>query len=97
MRYAHPGLDRAAHLRIGSMVALLSFAVLAVFFVPFSIAPTSVPAKIAQDVLLSLVLLTGVTAVSDHRAQLVPIAIVNGVAIVVRWAAWFTGHDNRAT
>lgn len=93
MRYAHPGLDRAAHLRISSMVALLSFAVLAVFVVPFSISPTSVPAKVAQDVLLSLVLLTGVVAVSDHRTQLVPIAIVAGVAIVVRWAAWLLPPD----
>lgn len=93
MRHTHPGPVRAAHLRVVSMVALLSFAILAVFVVPFSIAPTSVPAKMTQDVLLSLVLLTGVVAVSDHRAQMVPIAIVAGVAIVIRWAAWLLPPD----
>ncbi|MGT2428719.1 hypothetical protein ACU4HD_08470 [Cupriavidus basilensis] len=81
------------------MVALLSFAVLAVFFVPFSIAPTSVPAKIAQDVLLSLVLLTGVTAVSgpprtvgaDRDRQRCGDSSPLGRMVLT------TGHDNRAT
>jgi hypothetical protein len=50
-----------------------------------SMAPTSFLAKIAQDVLLSLVLTSGVVAVSDHRVHLVPIAIVASIAILVRW------------
>lgn len=32
--------------------------------------------------------MSGVVAVSDYRAQLVPIAIVAGIAIVVRWTGW---------
>lgn len=88
MTHAHRVFDRAAHLRISSMAALLALAVLAVFVVPFIIAPTTVLAKIVQDVLLSLVLMSGVVAVSDYRAHLVPIAIVAGIAIVVRWTGW---------
>jgi hypothetical protein len=72
MRYALPELNCAAHLRNGSMVALLSLAVPAVFFVPFSVAPTSAPAKIAQDVLLSLVLLTGVESTMKRGHFLTP-------------------------
>jgi hypothetical protein len=89
MTHAHRWLDHAATLRIGSMAALLSLLVLSVFVVPFTIAPTGALARIAQDVLLSLILLSGVVAISDHRAQLVPIALVAGVAIVVRWTGWF--------
>jgi hypothetical protein len=85
MTHAHRVFDRAAHLPISSMAALLALAVLAVFVAPFTLAPTSFLAKIARDVLLSLVLTSGVVAVSDHRVHLVPIAIVASIAILVRW------------
>src|ERR1700761_597865 len=70
------------------MAALLAPAVLAVFVAPFTLTPTSFLAKIAEDVLLSLVLTSGVVAVSDHRVHLVPIAIVASIAILVRWTGW---------
>jgi len=89
MTRAHTWLDRFAHMPIGGMAALLCFAVLDVFVVPFTTVPDGVPVRIAHDVLLSLVLLSGVAAVSDHRAQMMMLALVAGVAIVVRWAAWF--------
>ena len=50
-------LDRFAHMPIGGMAALLCFAVLDVFVVPFTTVPDGVPVRIAHDVLLSLVLL----------------------------------------
>ena len=86
---AHRRLDRFAHMPIGAMATLLCFALLDVFVVPFTTVPDGVPVRLAHDVLLSLVLLSGVAAVSDHRAQMMMLALVAGVAIVVRWAAWF--------
>jgi hypothetical protein len=97
MTQGHRLFDRAANLRISSMAALLALAILAVFVVPFTIAPTSVLAKIAQDVLLSLVLISGVVAVSDYRAHLIPIAIVAGIAIVVRWTGWLLSGSGNST
>jgi hypothetical protein len=81
-------LDRAAQMRIGSMVALLLLLLINVFVVPFTVAPDGVFARIARDVLLSLILLSGVAAVSDHRLQFTVAALVAGVAILVRWSIW---------
>lgn len=88
MAHVHTWLDHLAHMRIGGMAALLCFAILDVFVVPFTSVPAGVPARIAHDVLLSLVLLSGVAAVSDHRAQKMLLALVAGVAIAVRWGTW---------
>ncbi|KDP89298.1 hypothetical protein CF70_009140 [Cupriavidus sp. SK-3] len=75
-------------LRGGSMVALLVLLLLLVFFVPFSVAPNSLHARLMRELLLSLILLTGVVAVSDRRLQFLIVALVAGAALLVRWAGW---------
>jgi hypothetical protein len=79
-------------LRIGSMTILLLLLVLNVFVVPFIVAPDSISAQVARDVLLSLILLSGVATVWGHRLQFVTIALVAAVAIVVRWTGWLIPH-----
>jgi hypothetical protein len=89
MAYARRWRDRTVQLRIGSMVALLVLLTLNVFVVPFTVPPDSVFARIVRDVLLSMILLSGVATVSDHHRLFVAIALVSGVAILVRWTGWF--------
>jgi len=89
MAYAQRWHDRKVQLRIGSMVALLVLLALNVFVVPFTVAPDSVFARIVRDVLLSMILISGVATVSDHHRLFAVIALVAGVAILVRWTGWF--------
>jgi hypothetical protein len=89
MAYAKRWRDRTVQLRIGSMVILLVLLALNVFVVPFTVAPNSVFARIARDVLLTMILLSGLATVSDHRRLFVATALVSGVAILVRWTGWF--------
>jgi hypothetical protein len=88
MAYAQRWRDRKVQLRIGSMVALLVLLALDVFVVPFTVAPDSAFARIVKDVLLSLILLSGVATVTEHHRLFVAIALVAGVAILVRWTGW---------
>jgi hypothetical protein len=81
--------EHSVQLRIGSMTVLLFLLVLNVFVVPFTVAPDSVFARVARDVLLSLILLSGLATVWGHRLQFVAIALVTSVAMVVRWTGWF--------
>jgi hypothetical protein len=80
--------DRNVRLRIDSMAVLLFLLVLNVFVVPFTVAPSSILARVARDVLLSLILVSGMTTVSDHRKQFLVIALVAIVAILIRWLGW---------
>ena len=80
--------EHAEQLRVGSMVALLVLLVLLVFVVPFSVAPNSLYARLMREVLMALILVTGVAAVSDRRLQFFVIALVAVAAILVRWAGW---------
>jgi hypothetical protein len=89
MAYAQKWHDRKVQLSIGSMVALLLLLALNVFVVPFSVAPDSVFARLVRDVLLSMILISGVATVSDHHRLFLVIALVAGVAIMVRWTGWF--------
>lgn len=88
MAFAQWWRDRTVQLRIGSMVALLVLLALDVFVVPFIVAPDSVFARIVRDLLLSMILMSGVATVSDHRRMFVAIALVAGAAILVRWTGW---------
>lgn len=88
MAYGQRWHDRNVQLRIGSMVLLLVLLALNVFVVPFTLAPDSAFARIVRDVLLSMILLSGVATVSDHHRLFVAIALVAGVAILVRWTGW---------
>jgi len=81
--------DRTVGQRIGSMAILLFLLLINVFVVPFTVAPDSLSARIIRDVLLSLILLSGAATAWDHRRQFVAIALVAGLAIVVRWTGLF--------
>jgi voltage-gated potassium channel Kch len=85
--------DRNGRLRIGSMTLLLWLLVLDVFVVPFALAPSSFLVRMARDVLLSLILLSGIAAVSDNRRQYVPVACAAGVAITIRCTSWILPLD----
>lgn len=85
--------DRTGRLRIGSMTLLLCLLVLDVFVVPFALAPDSLFVRTARDVLLSLILLSGIAAVSDHRRAYIVVALAAGMAILIRIASWFLPVD----
>ncbi len=85
--------DRTGRLRIGSMALLLCLLVLDVFVVPFALAPDSLSVRIARDVLLSLILLSGIAAVSDHRTEYIVVALVAGVTILIRCTSWLVPLD----
>jgi Ion channel len=85
--------DRTGRLRIGSMALLLCLLMLDVFVVPFALAPDSFLVRTARDVLLSLILLSGIAAVSDHRRQYLTVAVAAGVAIMIRFTAWLVPLD----
>jgi hypothetical protein len=93
MPHARRWRDRTKQLRIGSMAVLLALLVINVFVVPFTVAPESIWARTVRDMLLSLILLTGVAAVSDRRGQRVVIALVAGAAILVRLSGWIFPPD----
>ncbi|MCI0150160.1 potassium channel family protein [Paraburkholderia sediminicola] len=85
--------DRTGALRIGSMALLVCLLVLDVFVVPFALAPDSLFVRGARVVLLSLILLSGVAAVSDHRRAYIVAAVAAGVAILIRCTAWLFPLD----
>ncbi|MFM0198960.1 potassium channel family protein [Paraburkholderia fungorum] len=88
--------SRTGRMRIGSMALLLCLLVLDVFVVPFALAPNSVLVRIARDVLLSLILLSGIAAVSDNRRQCATISVAACVAIMIRGTSWFLPLDRIA-
>jgi hypothetical protein len=85
--------DRTGALRIGSMALLLCLLVLDVFVVPFALAPDDLYVRTARDVLLSLILLSGIAAVSDHRRAYIVVALAAGVAISIRCTSWLFPLD----
>jgi Ion channel len=88
--------DHTRRLRIGSMALLLCLLVLDVFVVPFALAPNGFLVRVARDVLLSLILLSGIAAVSDNRRQYVTISVAAGVAIMIRCTVWLFPLDRIA-
>jgi hypothetical protein len=77
---------RFALVQVGSMATLLVVLVISVFIAPVVVPPGSDIGLIVEDVLISLMLLSGAVAVSDRRFAFVPLAIVGVVVIFLRWA-----------
>jgi hypothetical protein len=73
---------------IGSMSVLLVLLSLNVFVLPFAADQNSLLARIGRDLLLSLILLSGVSAVSERRTQLIVMAMVGVLTTLVRWGGW---------
>ncbi|MGF6602001.1 hypothetical protein P3T23_006753 [Paraburkholderia sp. GAS448] len=87
MSYLQQLADCVAPLRKASMGVLLVLLVIAVFGVPFFAEPGLI-GRIAQDMMLSLVLLVGVVSATERPRAFLLIAPVALLAIVVRWASW---------
>lgn len=77
-----------AQLRKASMVVLLALLLITVFGVPFFTEPDSLVGRLLRDILLSLVLLTGVVSATERPRAFLLIAVVAILAIAVRWASW---------
>ncbi|MBB1635878.1 potassium channel family protein [Cupriavidus sp. UME77] len=90
MTYIQRWLEQATRLRNFGMVILLALLIITVFIVPVVVTSSSVIDQISQDVLLSSILVSGVTAASDRSKVFEWIALVVLVAIVVRWMGWLS-------
>ncbi|AOB30896.1 hypothetical protein AKI39_09640 [Bordetella sp. H567] len=86
-------LQRAAMLRLGSMATLLFVLVLSVFVAPAVIPPESGIGQVVEDVLISLILISGAIAVSDRRFAFIPLAMVAVVVMAVRWTGRFVQSE----
>jgi hypothetical protein len=81
---------RAAPLRSSSMAILLVLLITLVFVLPVVVASNSVIGKIAQDVLLTLILLSGVVEASTNTKEFIIISLTALVVITVRWVGWLS-------
>jgi hypothetical protein len=90
MTYMQRWRERAARLRNGGMIILLALLIITVFVLPVVVTSRSVIDRIAQDLLMSSILVSGVVAASDRSKGLAWIALTMLVAIVVRWMGWLS-------
>jgi hypothetical protein len=72
------------------MAILLALLITLVFILPVVVASNSAIGQIAQDVLLSLILLSGVVEASTNSKEFAFISLVALVVIVVRWVGWLS-------
>jgi hypothetical protein len=72
------------------MAILLALLITMVFILPVVAASNSAIGQIAQDVLLSLILLSGVVEASTNSKEFVFITLVALVVITVRWVGWLS-------
>jgi hypothetical protein len=70
------------------MVVLLILLVLAVFGVPV-ILPPGVAEQLVADILVTLILLSGIVAVVEYRRTAIALAVLAFIAIALRWSEWF--------
>ena len=90
MAYLDRWRTRAAPLRSSSMAILLVLLITLVFVLPVVVASNSVIGKIAQDVLLTLILLSGVVEASTNTKEFIIISLTALVVITVRWVGWLS-------
>ena len=72
-----------AWVRTSGMSGLLVVLVLGVFVVP-----VLAPYRVIADVLLTLVIVTGVVAVAEHPKFAIGLVVMGVVAIAFRWMEW---------
>jgi hypothetical protein len=72
------------------MAILLALLITMVFILPVVAASNSAIGQIAQDVLLSLILLSGVVEASTNSKEFAFITLVALVVITVRWVGWLS-------
>jgi hypothetical protein len=73
------------------MVVLLILLVLGVFVVPV-VLPSGAASRFAMDVLLTLILLSGIVAVAEYRWTAIVLAVLSFIAMVLRWSEWFVSE-----
>ena len=83
---------RVTRLERDGMVALLTLLVLAAFVVPV-VVPSGTAERLAFDVLMTLVLLSGVAAVAEYRRTAIALAVLAVIAIALRWSEWLVSAD----
>jgi hypothetical protein len=69
------------------MVVLLMLLVLGVFVLPV-VLPSGAAGRLAMDVLLTLILLSGIVAVAEYRRAALVLAALSFIAIALRWSEW---------
>ena len=78
--------------RESSMLVLLVLLLMAVFVVPNFIHMAR-DARVVDDVLITLILVSGVVAVTEHQRLAVALAVLSVVVVVLRWGTWFAPQD----
>src|SRR5947209_2919010 len=78
---------RFARISKHGMSLLLLLLVVTVFVLP-AILPYGRTGRFVMDVMITLVLLTGVLAVAEHRRIVPTLAVLSILAIVLRWTEW---------
>jgi hypothetical protein len=79
--------SRLARLRKSSMFLLLVLLVATIFVVP-AFLPESTSLHVFADVMMTLILISGVLAIADHRKLAIALAGIAVLVIAVRWAEW---------
>lgn len=79
--------SRLAWLSHRGMLVLLLLLFVTVFIMPAVIA-YGTQWRLFSDVMLTLVLASGVLAVADHRKHAMALAAVSVIVVAVRWAEW---------
>jgi hypothetical protein len=76
-----------AWVRTSGMSGLLVVLVGGVFVLP-GIAAFGAAWRLASDIVVTLILVSGVAAVAEHRKLAVLLVVLSAVAIVARWSEW---------
>ena len=87
---------RLARLRNRSMLLLLVLLVATIFVVP-AFLPEGPGWRVFSDVMITLILISGVLAIVDHRKLAVALAAMAVLVIVVRWAEWLVPARDLST
>jgi hypothetical protein len=70
------------------MGVLLALLMLDVFVISFSISPQALASRTEQDVILTLILISGTAAVAQMRTYRYAVALIAAIAILLRWTSW---------
>jgi Ion channel len=91
-----PLVSRIARLRNWGMLILLLLLVAGIFVIP-ALVPEGTTWRLLSDLVITLVLISGVMAIADHRKLAVALAVLALLVITVRWVEWFASPGNLVT
>jgi hypothetical protein len=91
-----PSASRLARLHKRGMLLLLVLLVASIFVVP-AFLPEGTSFRVFSDVMITLILVSGVLAIADHRKLAMVLAFVAVLVIAVRWAEWFVPREALAS